>query len=197
MVTKVDEWWVLPCFNMERHKKRLDSINSHFKLNVDKAWPVEIISPEKVLGLLLMSPAEVDAICTRILCRDDEVLLAASDELRSLSKPAQRIVYDTFHQALTDNARLDPEDIYDASSALRHVIPPEDLLEELQQTGYVGGAEYGGPESYALNALAFPALCALYFEGRVRHDLSDGQADIFMWRLLEDIYPGRKKRKSS
>ncbi|MBG7622197.1 hypothetical protein I5R65_22210 [Herbaspirillum sp. AP02] len=192
MSAKVDEWWIMPCFNLKQHKKRLGAINSFFKLNAGKNWPIEVISPEKVLGLLLLSPADVDAICTRILCRDDEVLFAARQELIDLSRPAQKIVYDTFFGALTENARLEPESIFDADDKL----PAEELLEELQQTEYVGGDEYGGLTSYVLNPMAFPALCALHFEGRVRHELSVIEADTFMWRLLDDIYPGKKPRKS-
>lgn len=46
----------------------------------------------------------------------------------------------------------------------------------------------------ALDPQAFPGLCALYFEGRVRHELSVQQA-FFMQRQLDDIYSGRRQIK--
>lgn len=187
--TKVDEWWVLPCFHLMRHKKRLAAINSHFKLHPDPHLPVEVVAPEKILGLLRMSTADVDAICTRLLCRDDEVLREARSELLHLSGPARGIVFDTFHQALTDGARLEQHTIFDASDAANKHIEPEILLNELQRVGYAEPEEIG-IDSYALNPQALPGLCALYFEGRVRHQLRPHQADTFMWRLLDDIYPG-------
>jgi hypothetical protein len=104
----------------------------------------------------------------------------------------QSIVFKTFHKALTDNTRLEPSEIYDADDEAKNPISPEELLDELQRTGYVKEEDTDGRESFALDAQAFPALCSLYFEGRVRHELSTQYADDFMWLLLDDIYPGRK-----
>lgn len=186
---KVTDWWVFPCFNASKHKRRLAAISTSFTLDHDPAWPVRVIPPEQALGLLEMSTEDVEAICTRLLCRDDEVLRAARFEFEGLSRAAQLIVHETFSDALDGDVEISDRTFFEAISEEPGSVDAADVLSELQSHGYVRREDVEAP--YIVDAHAFPALCALYFEGRVRHEMSAYGAITFMWRLLDDIYPGR------
>lgn len=183
--TKVNEWWVLPCFNLREHKRRLAGINAHFNLHPDPDWPIRVVAPEQMLGLLAMSKADIDAICTRLLCRDDEVLRAARYEFGNLSGAAQTFVVATFHDALRGDTVVDDDAFFDASSNTEGVVDASNLIWELESAGYVDRGRIEEP--YKIDPHAFPGLCALYFEGRVRHDLGESSAMDFAWRLLDDV----------
>lgn len=185
--TKIDEWWVLPCFDLKKHKKRFTAINTHFNNYPDPAWPVRVVSPQQVIRLLEMSLPEIDAVCTLLLCGDDEVLRAARHEFGSLSKVAKRLIRETFIRALDGEVGIGDRDFIDILNDEEELDVAAQLKEELEISGYVKNAY--SDEYQKLNPHAFPGLCALYFEGRVRHDLDPNDAADFMWRLLNDISP--------
>jgi hypothetical protein len=86
---EVNEWWILPCFDLTQHSKRLGAINSYFNLNSRESWPMKVIAPEKILGLLSLSTAKVEAVCIKFLCHKDEVLVAAQRELKTIAPSAK------------------------------------------------------------------------------------------------------------
>lgn len=187
LVTKVDAWWVLPCFNLNKHKRRFAAINAHFNNHQDPSWPVRIVPPEQVLGLLEMPTADLDAVCTLLLCRDDEVLSAARREFGSLSLAAQNILRDTFFEALHGELEIDDRSFFDAVLSDEGRLDAVRLRDELEASGYVGDMQ--GRAASKLCPPAFPGLCALYYEGRVRHGLSESAARAFMWRMLYGVEP--------
>ena len=191
--TKVTDWWVFPCFDLGKHKRRLAAINTSFTLDFDPTWPVRVVPPEQILGLLLLDSADVEAICTRLLCRDDEVLLAARREFEDLSLTARAIVHETFADALDGDAEINDRTFFSALAESDEPVDASALLGELEDHGYVRRVDFEAP--FIVDPHAFPGLCALYFEGRVRHELQDYAAIAFMWRLLDDIYPGKKKNR--
>ena len=185
--TQVNEWWVLPCFNLKGHQRRLAGINTHFNHHPDPAWPIRVVSPEQILGLLSMSIADVDAICTRLLCRDDEVLKAARLEYGQLSHAAQSFLNATFGDALQGETAVDEQAFADAAREADEHVDEMQLRDELQALDYV--VRDFRMDMLRLDAHAFPGLCALYFEGRVRHSLNSSRAEAFVWRLLDDVAP--------
>lgn len=183
--TKVDEWWVLPCFDLKKHKGRFNAINAHFNNHPDPTWPIRVVPPEQILGLLDMSTGEIDAVCTLLLCRDDEVLSASRREFERLSGAAQNFVRQTFYEALRGDVTVEDSLFFDVVRDYEDCPDAAQLLEKLESLGYVAGGKVG--EAYKLDPHAFPGLCALYFEGRVRHGLAPSEASAFMWRLLDGI----------
>jgi hypothetical protein len=183
--TKVNEWWVLPCFNLNKHKRRFTGINAHFNLHPDPNWPIRVVQPEQMLGLLLMSTAEVDAICTRLLCRDDEMLRSARQEYGALSGSAQAFVSQTFYDALRGDALVDDSAFFEAEA--EGSVDVGQLRDELESWGYVDRPR--AEEAHRIDPHAFPGLCALYFEGRVRHQLDESSAMTFALRMLDDVKP--------
>lgn len=67
------------------------------------------------MGFLSISTADVDAICARLLCRNDEVLVVTRGELEGLPQPAGGIFLETSHYTLSDNARLEQSVIFDVA----------------------------------------------------------------------------------
>ena len=187
--TKVDEWWVLPCFNLKQHKARFTAINAHFNNHPDPAWPIRVVPPEHILGLLNMSLGEIDAFCTLVLCRDDEVLRASRHEFGCLSGAAQNFVEQTFYEALHGDLELEDQALFDAVSDDDDGLNPAQLRDELEAFGYLERLHVGAANK--LDPHAFPGLCALYFEGRVRHGLKPSEAATFMWRLLDGVKPAK------
>lgn len=185
--TRVDEWWVLPCFNLKKHKKRLVAINTYFQLYEDPSWPTKIVQPEKLFGLLSMSPGDIDAFCTRLLCRKDEVLTAARNEFEKLSSAARNLVGETFYSALCGEVQLDDDALFAVTRDFDDGVNELEALDELESLGYIKRPCLDSPRM--LDPHAFNGLCALYFEGRVRHRLKSTDAIRFVWRLLDDINP--------
>lgn len=185
--TKIDEWWVLPCFDLKKHKARFTTINAHFNNHPDPTWPIRVVPPEQILGLLDMSTGEIDAVCTLLLCKDDEVLRASMFEFGRLSGVAQNFVGETFYEALCGNVEIQDRDFFDAVRDDENGPDAAQLRDELVSLGYISRSNFG--ESDKLDPHAFPGLCALYFEGRVRHELGPSDASAFMWRLLDGVMP--------
>lgn len=185
--TKVDEWWVLPCFDFKKHKDRFTAINAHFNNHPDPNWPIRVVSPQQILGLLEMSLHEIDAVCTLLLCGNDEVLSASRLEFGNRSGTAQNFIRETFYRALIGEVEVEDRDFFDVVSDDEDCLDAAQLREELESCGYVKSSCI--QEHLKLDPHAFPGLCALYFEGRVRHELNPSQASAFMWRLLDDMSP--------
>lgn len=185
--TKVDEWWVLPCSNLKVHKGRFAAINAHFNNHPDPAWPIRVVPPDHILGLLTMSTGQIDAFCTLLICRDDEVLSASRFEFGSLSSAAQNFVGGTFNEALRGDFEVEDRAFFDAVRNDENGLDAAQLRDELESIGYVARLHVG--DANKLDPQAFPGLCALYFEGRVRHGLNPSEASKFMWHLLDGVKP--------
>ena len=58
------------------------------------------------------------------------------------------------------------------------------MLEELERTGFLPADSY--VEDYRIAPTAFPGVCALFFEARVRHELNDDAAASYIrWLTLQ------------
>jgi hypothetical protein len=176
----VDEWWVILCFDKTKHARRISSICAEL-LGDPTRFPVTIWQPEKALSLLRLSDEEVDAVCTRLLCRDDEVLKAALNEAEDLSSAALEVILCTLDDALHG-------EIFFESRELRNLANGEEVheelsvVEELEYCGYIAWSS--DRAQYVVEPGSMPGLCALYFEGRVRHNLSRSSAGVFVARLV-------------
>jgi hypothetical protein len=173
---------VLPCLDFKKHNGRFTAINAHFNNHPDPNWPIRVVPPQQILGLLEMSLAEIDAVCASMLCHDDEVLSASRHEFGNLSGAAQRLIKETFYSALIGEVEIEARDFFDAVHDDEDHLDAEQLLEELETCGYIKNLHF--EKHNKLDPHVFPGLCALYFEGRVRHGLDPSQASAFMWRLL-------------
>lgn len=175
----VDEWWVLLCFDKTTHARRISSICAELLGEASK-FPVTIWQPEKVLSLLSLSDAEVDAVCTRLLCREDEVLKAAVSEAEELSPAALEVVLATLDDALHGQVVADARHLrWHAEGAAGQ----DEVLDELASSGYVTWSS--DRQQYEIEPGAMSGICALYFEGRVRHGLSRESAESFVERLVK------------
>ena len=174
----VDDWWVLLCFDKTKHARRISSICAEL-LGDDSRFPVTVWQPEKALSFLRMSDAEVDAVCTRLLCRDDEVLQAAISEAEDLTPAALEVVLATLDDALHGSIIVEPHDLRWYANG---EVGEDEVLDELTSAGYINWSS--DRQQYELEPGSTPGLCALYFEGRVRHQLRRESATGFVARLV-------------
>lgn len=174
----VDEWWLILCFDKTKHSRRISNICAEL-VGGPGDFPVTIWQPEKALSLLQSSEPEIDAACIRLLCHEDEVLREALSDARSLSNAALNIVLGTMDDALHGDVKLIQSVISDLA---RGDDEPINAVEQLERCGYIAWrADLG---MYTVDAGALPGLCALYFEGRVRHRLSRDEAKAFVDDLV-------------
>lgn len=238
---RVDEWWVLCCFDLTKHHKLVQGISSELTGGKQNRT-VRVIDPRACAAVLRMSEAEIDAFCTLLLCKDDAVLRAAREEVSACHPsvgafvlehivPAlvngervsreevasflEESVRDSEHERLQDGA---DEDDYDDAIELGEdageyggvqdgIDEDEDededqdedededgeefedldiheMLQELENSGFLEAGAYD--DDYRIAPTAFPGVCALFFEARVRHELNDDAAAKYMrWLTLQ------------
>ena len=187
---RIDQVWILPCFNHGVHRKRLNGINAYFELKPNSNQPIRVLGPQQVLGFLQLSTEEIEATCVRLLCRDDEVLRSASSALCDLPLAARTLVRQSFFPSLEDGTTVSYDDISSAIDEAGGDADEKTLLsvvDSLERIDYLS-RDHLAEDDYTVNPLALPGLCALHFEGRVRHDLSSHDADAFTWELLSDCF---------
>lgn len=215
---RVDEWWILCCFNLDKHQKLVQRISSELTSGKQNKL-IRVIEPRACAAVLRMSEAEVDAFCTSLLCKDDEVLRTACDEVAACHPKVQAFVLDHIVPALVDGLCISREEVAffledsirdstheiledgaDEDDGCEAVIELDDdgvdedeeiddidiheMLRELEGTGFLEAGTYD--DKYRIVPTAFPGLCALFFEARVRHEMNDQAAASYMrWLTLQ------------
>ncbi|WP_343627074.1 hypothetical protein [Roseateles puraquae] len=167
-VGKVDEWWVLLCFDRAKHAKLVSRICS--EVRPGKGQLIKIFEPQNALGFLQLSDAEIDAVSTLILCADDELLVAAREEAVAFSDAALDIIYGTLPDALEGESDISFSALSRFPSKPDREKGVSDAIQELETRGYLSGL-FGGGDMFRVSPMAVPAVCALFFEGYVRHGL--------------------------
>ena len=179
---KVDEWWIVPCIDHVKYAKLIQQINSEIVAGNthQNGMQIKLLEPRAAVSFLSKNKGDIDAFCTRLLCRDDEILKASRSEIFKLNDFQRRCVLELIWPALDGENYISIRDFFDFSE-------DEDDLgsnsEELQNLGFLE-SEHG--EGYKVNPYSFPALCALYFEGRVRHEMSTTGAAAFALAMVDE-----------
>lgn len=186
---RVDEWWIVCCFDMAVHHPLVQRITSEVAGGRHAKF-IKVVEPREATAFLRMSEEEIDAFCSIFICKDDEVLREARSERAALSAIAASFVLDTIVAAIEGEITLSQDNFYEKIEAEVNLDNDEEkdsdifeVAEELIQTGYITGETYS--DTYTLAPNSFPAMCALYFEGRVRHQLASDQAGRFLRRMTE------------
>ncbi|BBK00828.1 hypothetical protein Xcc3_21350 [Xanthomonas campestris pv. campestris] len=223
---RVDEWWILCCFDLDKHYKLVQGISSELTGGKQNRL-IRVIDPRACAAMLRMSEAEVDAFCTLLLCRDDAVLRAAREEVAACHPNVGAFVLEHIVPALVDGERVSREEVAsfleeafrksererledgggedddceavieldedaDEHGSVQDGIDDDEefedldiheMLQELESNGFLAAGTYD--DDYRISPTAFPGVCALFFEARVRHGLNDDAAASYMrWLTL-------------
>lgn len=215
---RVDEWWILCCFDLTKHHKLVQGINSELTGGRQNR-SIRVIDPRACTAVLRMIEAEIDAFCTLLLCRDDAVLRTAREEVASCHPYVGAFVLEHIVPALVDGERISREEVsFFLEEAILHSeherieddasedddcetvielgedgidddeefenLDIHEMLEELESTGFLQARTFD--DYYRIAPAAFPGVCALFFEARVRHELNDEAAASYIrWLTLQ------------
>src|SRR6185437_12732985 len=183
---RVEEWWIVCCFDMSTYAKLLQTVASELAAG-KHAKAIKVVDPREAMAFLRMSEEEVDAFCTRLLCKDDEVLRVACNEAEGLGAGASvavKLVVDALKGETRATTREDiwerlneavADDAEDRESMLL------EFFDRLERSGLLLGAS--ASEDLEIAPAAFPGLCALFFEARVRHGLNEQQSARYVEML--------------
>ncbi|MDE2462603.1 MAG: hypothetical protein KGO02_02635 [Alphaproteobacteria bacterium] len=184
---RVDEWWIVCCFDMSVYSKLVQAITSELAAG-KHAKEIKVIDPREAMAFLRMSEEEVDAFCTRLLCKDDQVLRRACDEADRLGAAAPVAVGLVVSALKNEVGLISREDVWEQLSEVvaddtgdRELVLLE-LLDRIERSGLLLEAS-SASEEMEIAPAAFPGLCALFFEARVRHDLDEQQSGLYMAML--------------
>lgn len=179
---KVDQWWVVPCFDLVTHKNLVSQIGSDI---ITSSSPiigskVHLVNPIEAMSILSKSRHEIDTFGTKLLCADDEILVAAQAEIDALSEAAAKAVLYSFVNALTDKRRFAQDQIFDLIGDADNIA---DVAWELESHGYLTNMQSDIGE---FRPEAFPGMCGLFYEAKVRHKMDDWDAADFLLEMLGD-----------
>jgi hypothetical protein len=180
----VNEWWIVSCFDLATHRKLVSAINAEVTGGKSAGWRMRQIGPREVMAFLQLPDEEIDALCTLLLCKDDEVLQLARREVWDLDHAAQLIVLHSLGPALEGNRELSLRE-------LREVADPsttddDDLVRDVNALETDGFLNSNGADAYTIEPSVYVGLCALYFEARARHQYDPSNANKFVRRMTED-----------
>ncbi|MFI4939317.1 MAG: XopAX family type III secretion system effector [Burkholderiales bacterium] len=185
----LNEWWVISGFDMGKHRKLVSAITVEMTSGKPNPLKIRHVNPREAMAFLAMEDNEIDAICTLLLCKDDEVLKMARREIQELEIGAQNIVLSVLGAALEGERELSFDDI--ESAALSNTDQKECELEEITNTiealESIGFLEYDHESHYKVEPSKFVGLCALYFEGRARHEQTPYEASKFLTRMTRNL----------
>ena len=176
---RLDRYYILLCVDAVRHKSRIRTVCSELK-NFPQC---EIIEPVDILGFYQLSPMDIWVRTTRLLCQNDNVLLAATSECDSRDPDLAFFVITLVCQTLGGHfSYVDDDQLFEiwnewedfAGKAAGNKDRLSDILWALQGDGILGGS---AGDDYSIQIGQLPAaLCALYYDLKVRS--SDGGDDL-------------------
>jgi len=181
---KVDEWWIVPCFNYSKHSKLYQQILSDVAVgNFDyDGMKVKIMHPREAVSFLSKDTDDIKALCTLFLCEDDEILKCALDEIKDLTTFQRRCILTFTCKALEGDINIRSDEIGYLETGDENDIETE----YFELTDGIGFLEQEDGEGYIVRPHSLPGVCALYFEGRVRHGMSPIGAEAFVVSLLAE-----------
>lgn len=121
---RVDEWWIVCCFDMVTHHSLIQRITSELAAG-KHAKQIRVLDARAAMAVLKMSEAEIDAFCTLLLCKDDEVLKTARREALELDPTAARFVLSRLPKALIGEHTTNREDVWEQLFSIRDGIVGE------------------------------------------------------------------------
>ncbi|RYE73246.1 MAG: hypothetical protein EOO81_01120 [Oxalobacteraceae bacterium] len=195
---QVDEWWFVQCFDYVAHKNLVHINHAALPPGTKKNFTIRHIGPRSAYAFLSRSDEQTIAICLLFLSPHDEVVRKARLELEKLLPRARSIVEYTIFSALDQHPvmRLNTRDLsglFDVS-----IDESDDNLEEESDVGLVADAlehasylerNQDDDDSFLVRPTVYPALCALFFDARVRYEKSGISAGSFVLSLLNAKMP--------
>jgi hypothetical protein len=166
---KVNEYYLVLCADAVRHRDRIRMLKADLKNFV----PCTIIDPTDALGLFEMNGLEILARVTRLLCQRDKILNAAIHELDGEVTDVAFFLLALMCWAFDGYLRVTQDQLfelwYEWEEFAGTSAGSQDQLSDTVGTLVGSGVlEYDGSECVvAVNRLP-PALCALYFDQKVR-----------------------------
>jgi len=172
---RLDKWYLVLCTDADAHIDGIRLLCSIF----DGYHKCKIIPPRQALTFYEFSSWEIDATATRILCRGDRVLADAKNEIENFSYEEIKTLLRLTIRALNGEATISDTEITDllmdeetADQAAEIVGKLEQNLLELTDAGY------------AIQMNRFPAVCAVYYDLKVRYRISDQDIVRYMQVVL-------------
>ncbi len=179
----VAEWWVVSCFDSVKHKRLVSAINAEVTSGKQGSLKIRHVTPREAMAFLKMDEYEIDAVCTLLLCKDDEVLKLARRELHGLGRGAQNIVLNFLVPALEGEREISFDRIDSFSECDEDDGDLSTHIDELERIGFL---DHDYQETFKVEPSIFVGLCALYFEARARHGLGQSSANRFLARMTQD-----------
>jgi hypothetical protein len=179
----VHEWWVFCCFDLGVHRDLVSAINAEIGSGQQSRVNIRIIDPREAFAFLGKDDVEIDTLCTLLLCKEDEILVRARTDCRQFTKDAKRVVLSTLGSALEGERSVSLDELIEIVAA-EDMEAAAEAFALLERTGYLEQESDGG--SFEINPAEFPGLCALYFEGRVRHRYDRYESTDFLGRMMRD-----------
>ena len=106
---KLDEYYILLCVDAVRHKSRIRTVCSELK----NFSPVKIIEPQDLCEFYEMSPTELWAKATSLLCHNDTVLKKAIEEVTASSPDIAYFVISLVCFAFEGKHEISSDDLFD------------------------------------------------------------------------------------
>ena len=167
---QVEQFYLILCVDAVRHRKRIRTLCSELK----NFRPCEIIEPSNALNFYRLDPMEIWTRTIRLLCSQDRVFEAAKKEINNEDPDTAFFLITLVCQALGESYAVDDDRMSDiwsdweSFSGEKSGLPERiaDVLGALEDGGIL---EHTGSGSYTLQVSQLPpALCALYYDFRIR-----------------------------
>ncbi|WP_043695993.1 XopAX family type III secretion system effector [Luteibacter sp. 9133] len=178
----IDEWWIVPCFDAKKFGKLFQTIVSEIPPGTS-AFPQRIVSPEQAACFLAMSNDEIIAVCIRLLCKEDAVLREARSEIDDMETLHAYFVLEFLPRALEGERESSQDEV---ARVWRRITDDEGDMNELASTLSILSdfIEQDDALWFHLKPEIHPALCAVYFETRVRHGRDPDSAAALLSLLV-------------
>ncbi|KJV35680.1 hypothetical protein [Luteibacter yeojuensis] len=150
---------------------------------------VVVVGPKKAWAFYSLHDYEIAAHCASILCDGDYVLQRARESLNDFKASQQRMLIAWVLLQLEGERYVDVGELQDYGVGYGADDEEDDDLSEdmanlIDRLERYADLEYLDGETYKIDPSAFPELCALYFDLRVRHGISGGGAIRYLHSLL-------------
>ena len=173
----VDEYYIVLCTDAAKHRTQIRGIASAFKNYAD----VRIVIPQKALAFFKLGTEEVTLRVTQILCEDDLVLKAARKEVADDGELPLKFMIELTCRALSGYTSISVEELLSIGDRGDDDDGEgRELIDLVNQQEFGGMLERLGDDEFAILIDRLPtALCALYFDQKVRHHPGDIVAHLF------------------
>ncbi|PZQ78361.1 MAG: hypothetical protein DI563_00765 [Variovorax paradoxus] len=179
----VHEWWIATCFDLEKHRGLVDSINAELiPKSASGKEKVRLIRPNQAYTLLSMDNEMIDALCTLFLCEEDEVITRAREDVLRLLPLSVVLIAHTLYAGFEGSREVTLNQLHALAGDGYTFEEKTRAMNELESVGYL--SENGAGASYNINPTVMLGVSALYFEARVRHDYGQHDVGDFVYRLV-------------